>query len=114
MARYNDLDGAREATLDARGPLAIDLTIGQAMMWAVLAENTASTGPVGHGVCATSSVSGGRTFGRPASASQQRMPAWLAGRSEVCQVIPGSAAPMWTACWPVPLPISSTVPGAVR
>ncbi len=32
MARYNDLDAGREATLDARGPLAIDLTIGQAMI----------------------------------------------------------------------------------
>ena len=32
MARYNDLTNPTEPTLDARGPLAIDLTAGQAMI----------------------------------------------------------------------------------
>lgn len=32
MARYNDLETSTGPTLDTRGPLAIDLTIGQAMI----------------------------------------------------------------------------------
>ncbi len=32
MARYNDLETTSGPTLDARGPLAIDLTAGQAMI----------------------------------------------------------------------------------
>ncbi|MEM9200744.1 MAG: hypothetical protein AAGC53_03760 [Actinomycetota bacterium] len=32
MARYNDLDAGQQATVDMRGSLAIDLTIGRALI----------------------------------------------------------------------------------
>ena len=54
----------------------------------------------------------GGVLGRPASASHKCIPGSHSARSLVCQTRWGRAAAKCTACWPVPLAISSARPSA--
>ena len=79
------------------------------MICKVLAVNTASKRMDGHDPCVTSSSTGAGVFANAASSSHARIPGRCSARSEHCHCNQGIAAAKCTACWPVPLPISSTL-----
>src|SRR5690606_34737714 len=77
----------------------------------MLMQTIASACSTGHGSCAASSVSGGRTLSSLASRTQPLMEAWHAALGSLgCHSSPGRLAAKWATCWPVPLAISSTRP----
>src|SRR3989338_8252250 len=57
-----------------------------------------------------SSSSGSRRFDNPAASTQARILGKFSDKSVGCQISCGNCAAKYAACWPVPLPISSTKP----
>src|SRR6185369_203527 len=88
-------------------PAKNDSTAVEGMMCSVLALKMASKRRPGP-ASTTSNSSGAGVLGSAASSSQAAIPGRFSGRSEVCQLTCGKAAAKNIACWPVPLPISST------
>src|SRR5438874_829544 len=80
------------------------------MMCSVLALNTASTGATGQGCSRASSAMGARRLAVPSSRMRSASGASCSPSSLGCQVRCGRRAAKYTACWPVPLPSSRTLP----
>src|SRR3989304_529430 len=80
----------------------------------VLMHTTACALFTGQSSAKRSSTSGSPRLGNPASARQAGKPGGVLAGSGGCHSMCGRSRAKCTACWPLPLPISSTRPGAVK